>query len=126
MSKKTKIWLHEGNIYELGQDYLFSDNKVHWTYGALTDLDGGYDRVFCTVDKEWLYIKEVPASENMGTIKPAPIELVNGAAYTFDYHPSRKPAIGVYHKIAGNFFTVCGNYCAVKCTNIRLMTVESK
>jgi hypothetical protein len=127
MSKETNIWLHEGNTYEFGQDYLFSDNKVHWTYGALTDLDSGFDRVFCTVDKEWLYIKEVPASENMGTITPAPIELVDGAAYMFDLATQW---VGFYVKERNSFFSgrSSGNKLAgvSECKNIRRMTVEKK
>jgi hypothetical protein len=125
---EIKTETHEGNIYELGQDYLFSDNKVHWTYGALTDLDGGYDRVFCTVDKEWLYIKEVPASENMGTITPAPIVFDHGKAYTFDCVDGRD-VIGLYSKNIRCFIALNeddNTYLASDCTNIRLMTVESK
>jgi hypothetical protein len=124
MSKETNIWLHEGNVYEFGQDYLFSNNQVHWTYGALSDLDGGQDRVFCTSDKEWLYIKEVPASENMGKITPAPVELVDGAAYMFDYKCASY--IGIYASPPHRFILVDGFTLSSYCTNIRLMTVESK
>ena len=121
-----KTVTHEGSVYEIGKDYLFSMNQLHWTYASLTDIDGGYDKVFCTSEKEWLYIKEVPASENIGTITPAPIELIDRNAYMFDYHENRKAAIGVYSKIANNFITVGNNYFADKCTNIRLMTVAEK
>jgi hypothetical protein len=124
MSKETNIWLHEGNIYEFGQDYLFSNNRVHWTYGALTDLDGGCERVFCTADKEWLYIKEVPASKNMGTITTAPIELINGNAYMFDYKGASY--IGIYTSPPHRFIQVDGWTLATYCTNIRPMTVEKK
>ena len=124
MSKETNIWLHEGNVYEFGQDYLFSNNQLHWTYGALSDLDGGQDKVFCTSDKEWLYIKEVPASENMGKITPAPIELVDDAAYMFDYQSVQ--TIGLYCTINNMFYTTNSRMLITKCTNIRLMTVESK
>jgi hypothetical protein len=124
MSNETNIWLHEGNIYEFDQDYLFSNDKFNWTYGALVDLDGGQDKVFCTFDKQWLHIKEVPASENMGTITPAPIELIDRAAYMFDYkHASY---IGIYTSPPHRFIQVDGFTLSSYCTNIRLMTVESK
>ena len=127
MSNETNIWLHEGNIYEFDQDYLFSNDNFNWTYGALVDLDGGQDFVFCTFDRQWLYIKEVPASENIGTITPAPVELVDGAAYMFDWiERPMKNSVGVYDLNSQRFYFVSGHILSSYCTNIRLMTVESK
>jgi hypothetical protein len=125
MSKETNIWLHEGHFYEFGQDYLFSNNELHWTYAALSDLDGGQDRVFCTSDKEWRHIKEVPASENMGKITPAPIELVDGAAYMFDSFCGDNLQ-GTFNEDKARLIQSDSWEHIKDCTNIRLMTVESK
>ena len=59
-------------------------------------------------------------------VKP-PIELVDGAAYMFDSHKNNLlDAIGVYSKVHDTL-TTFKNLCAARdCTNIRLMTVESK
>tara|TARA_R110000850_G_scaffold24625_6_gene71908 strand:- start:4452 stop:5036 length:585 start_codon:yes stop_codon:yes gene_type:complete len=118
---------HEGNVYQIGQCYLFSMNQLHWTYASLTDIDGGYDKVFCTPEKEWLYIKEVPASENMGTITPAPIELIDGNAYMFDYD-NQGNISGVYDSESEKFYFTKGRHVSVSnCMLIRPMTVaESK
>tara|TARA_R110000824_G_scaffold156804_1_gene330010 strand:+ start:156 stop:749 length:594 start_codon:yes stop_codon:yes gene_type:complete len=60
-------------------------------------------------------------------ITPAPIELIDGNAYMFDYHKNRKPVIGVYSKSNETFLTVSDDHFAFNCTNIRPMTVtESK
>jgi hypothetical protein len=66
---------------------------------------------------------------NRGYAKPipAPIELIDGNAYMFDYHKNRKPVIGVYSKSNETFLTVSDDHFAFNCTNIRPMTVaESK
>ena len=119
---------HEGNVYEIGKDYLFSRDGINWTYDKFVGIDGGYSKPFCTLNMEWLYIKEVPASKNMGTITPAPIELIDGAAYMFNINGTW---VGFYREGRNCFFTqlVNGNKIASvnECTNIRPMTVaESK
>ena len=125
---EIKTVTHEGKVYEFDQDYLFSNDKFNWTYGALVDLDGGQDKVFCTFDKQWLHIKEVPASENMGTITPAPIEYIDNAPYIFEVGGSQH--LGFYEKSQEAFFDRDDGGDEVAklsdCTNIRLMTVESK
>jgi hypothetical protein len=76
--------MHEGSVYEIGKDYLFSLNELDWTYAKLTDIDGGYEKVFCTQSYEWRYIREIPASRTMGTITPAPIEPTMAELFVFD------------------------------------------
>jgi hypothetical protein len=128
---EVKTVTYEGQVYEIGKYYLFNDGGDYWHFLRLKRLVVGSPlrfEVWITASKftVFSYISEVPASECMGTITPAPIELVDGAAYMFDYHENRKSAIGVYSKTADNFITVGNNYFTDKCTNIRLMTVESK
>ena len=124
---EIKTVTHEGQVYQIGKDYLFSMSQLHWTYASLTDIDGGYDKVFCTSQEEWLYIKEVPASENMGTITPAPIELIDGNAYMFDYD-NQGNISGVYDSESERFYFTKGRHVSVSnCMLIRPMTVaESK
>jgi hypothetical protein len=121
---EIKTVTHEGKVYQIGQDYLFSMDEINWSYGKFIDIDGGYSKPFCTSNMEWLYMKEVPASENMGTITPAPIELVDGGAYMFDYKGASY--IGIYTSPPHRFINVDGFTLSSYCTNIRLMTVESK
>jgi hypothetical protein len=125
---------HEGNVYEVGKRYVFTDSlplgddftvsKLNFIY--VPNSDPSY--VF---DSEGLpYRYAVSLSEvnlDAGTITPAPIELINGNAYMFDYHKNRKPVIGVYSKSNETFLTVSDDHFAFNCTNIRPMTVtESK
>jgi hypothetical protein len=123
---EIKTVTHEGKVYQIDQDYLFSVRGTTWVYEKLIGIDYSYSKNFCTASNEWLYIKEVPASENMGTITPAPIELINGAAYMFDYDGRKIDRVGVYDEPSNRFYFPIGHSPTSSCTNIRLMTVESK
>jgi hypothetical protein len=128
MNDEITTAAHEGQVYQLGQGYLFSMSGITWAYDRLLDIDGGYSKPFCTQSKEWRHIKEVPASKNMGTITPAPIELIDNGAYMFDFKD--ETCIGFYELSQEAFFDRHdGGKQIAKlsfCTNIRLMTVESK
>jgi hypothetical protein len=67
---------------------------------------------------------------NRGYVKPisAPIELIDGNAYMFDWSDRpMKDSIGVYSLDSQRFYFVSGHVLASYCTNIRPMTVaESK
>jgi hypothetical protein len=122
-----KTVTHEGQVYQLEKPYLFSISGVTWFYAKLIDIDGGCSKPFCTKFKEWRYIKEVSASEEFGTITPAPIELIDGAAYMFDLATQW---VGFYVKERNSFFSgrSSGNKLAgvSECKNIRLMTAGSE
>ena len=62
------------------------------------------------------------------TVAPAPIELVDGNAYMFDEQEpySNKNCIGIYEKHDHKFHLKNYTTLVKVCTNIRLMTVESK
>jgi hypothetical protein len=119
---------YEGQLYQLDQGYLFSNNQKHWMFTFLIDIDKTCNQAFVTSQQSFLYIKKLPTSEHIGTIKPAPIELIDGAAYMFDEQEpySNKNCIGIYEKHEHKFHLK--NYATLVkvCTNIRLMTVESK
>ena len=124
MTEEVKTVTHEGNVYEIGKDYLFSLNELDWTYAKLTDIDGGYAKVFCTQEAEWRHIKEIPAPKNAGTITPAPIELIDGGAYMFDY--KGRQLIGLCNVSTEQFITTESRILYRYCKNIRLMTVAER
>jgi hypothetical protein len=117
---------YQGQLYELDQGYLFSNNQKNWMFTFLINIDKTCSHAFVTSQQSFNYIKALPASEHIGTIIPAPIELDHGKAYTFDYG-NRLDAVGVYDKCEKRFYHLRGMYFGFEgCTNIRLMTVESK
>ena len=118
MENKTVVY--EGNVYEIGSPYLFSEHDKEWIYGILIDVDCNYKRPFCTNDQDWAHIKEIPIATN-GTITPAPLELINGNAYMFNYDVGR---VGVYDEPSSRFYFPIGHVLASACTNIREMTVK--
>jgi hypothetical protein len=122
---EIKAVTHEGQVYQLEKPYLFSISGVTWFYDKLIDIDGGYSKPFCTKSKEWLYIKEVPASEEFGTITPTPIELDHECAYMFDCGASGNIQ-GIYNKNSNRMMLLNGWNAVENCTNIRLMTVGSE
>ena len=120
---KNKTVVHEENTYEIGSPYLFSVNNKSWTYDILIDIDSNYGKPFCTVSQEWLSIKEIP-SGTKGTITPAPLFLINGNAYMFDYDGRKVGQVGVYDEPSSRFYFPIGHVLASACTNIREMTVK--
>ena len=122
----------QGQVYEIGQSYLFSDGGDYWHCLRLKRIVKGYPTRFET----WVtptkftvfdFIDELPASENIGTITPAPIELVDRAAYMFDYHESTLlDVIGLYEEKTNQFCCNGWSIILAHCSIIRPMTVESK
>jgi hypothetical protein len=126
---------HEGNVYEVGKRYVFTDSlplgddftvsRLNFIY--VPNSDPSY--VF---DSEGLpYRYAVSLSEvnlDAGTITPAPIELIDGNAYMFDLATQW---VGFYIEDRNSFFSGRSNGNKIagvsECTNIRPMTVtESK
>ena len=124
MTEEIKTVTHKGAVYEVGRYYLFSDVGARWNFDKLTDIDGGYKKVFCTQEAEFRLIKEIPASSELGTITPEPIELIDGNAYMFDY--KGRQLTGLCNVSTEQFLTTESRILYSYCTNIRLMTVESK
>ncbi|MFQ3209144.1 MAG: hypothetical protein ACI9HU_000628 [Colwellia sp.] len=119
---------HEGNVYELGQHYLFgSRHQLH----KLLKIDKLSDYPFRVIDEgqENGFKKVHLVNLDAGTITPAPIELIDGAAYMFDEKApySNKDCIGIYEYHKRKFHLKNYNVFVGSCTNIRPMTVaESK
>jgi hypothetical protein len=114
---------HEGNVYEVGKYYLFSDNGNEWALSRLACINSQNSFKFESDRSVWNLIKETKGS--IGTITTAPIELIDGNAYMFNYQGIKH--IGLYEKNESSFFMVGCSYNLENCTNIRPMTVtESK
>jgi hypothetical protein len=120
---KVKTETYKGNTYQVGKDYLFSDFNVVWVHSQLTGLASNNSSPFKAGDFSFQFIKEVPASENIGTITPAPVPLIHGKAYTFDCD-NHSDVIGLFSKGGGLFLIHDGAvFNACFCTNIRPMAV---
>jgi hypothetical protein len=129
---EIKTVTHEGNVYEVGKRYVFTDSLPlgeHFTVSRLNFIYVPNSDPSYVFDSEGLpYRYAVSLSEvnlDAGTITPAPIEFVNGAAYMFDYRAS-KDVIGIYSVCTETISSIGDDFISKNCTNIRLMTVESK
>jgi hypothetical protein len=114
-----------GNIYQIGKYYLFTDNGKKFTLAKLTHIGKG-DHPFLTNEKDFFrYMYEVSTLEDTGTITPAPIDLIDGNAYMFDFREATYTGICCYK--TEQFLTLESRILYSYCTNIRPMTVaESK
>ena len=122
---------YKGKVYEIGKYYLFGDSEW-WVTECLkleSIVDDAGDYVFKTRDDCWKLIRETPSSYSFGTITDAPVELEDGAAYTFDFN-GVKGSVGVCsYEIRHNSEHVMlltaknGDYNSEYCTNIRKMGV---
>jgi hypothetical protein len=124
---EIKAETHLGKVYQIDQEYLFSNDGTHLVYGRLKAICPkssypfeAHDGFLCK------YIGLIQDCKDQGTITPAPIELIDGAAYMFDCD-DHSNVIGLFIKGGGLFLIHDGAvFNALACTNIRLMTVESK
>jgi hypothetical protein len=121
-----KTVTHEGKVYQIGGVYEFSDAGKDWAVDELLAVGERGAYPFEARKFEWELIREVNCT--IGTITPAPIELVNGAAYMFDSDDT--VWLGFYSEIQNSFYDRLSNGVKISnfkyCTNIRLMTVGSK
>jgi hypothetical protein len=126
---EIKTVTHEGKVYQIGQEYLFSNDGTHLVYGRLKAIFPASSYPFEAHDGFLCkYIGLIQDCKDQGAITPAPIKLGHGKAYTFDTD-DWKHVIGLYSKNSFCFIALnedTNTYLASDCTNIRLMTVESK
>ena len=124
---EIKTGTHFGKVYQIDQEYLFSNDGTHLVYGRLKAICPkssypfeAHDGFLCK------YIGLIQDCKDQGTITPAPIELINGAAYMFDAKFIRN-AVGIYHKSSHKMYFTEGMCAEAEwLENVRLMTVESK
>ena len=125
---EIKTVTHKGQVYEIGSVYLFSDDGEEWWLDRLVSINVEESPIFNSVSlfesegEAWTLIKK--SNDSIGTITPAPIELIDGAAYMFDYQG--KQLVGLYYNLNCMFYMADSRFSVTNCTNIRLMTVESK
>ena len=125
-----KTVTHEGKVYQIDGVYLVSDmasvEDNLWTPIRLSRIDAESSHPFRSSETYcgYRYIKAVQPLSVLGTITPAPEELIDGAAYTFNIEGNE--VIGLYDLQDGTL--TGGRYCLYPSavSNIRLMTVESK
>jgi hypothetical protein len=122
-----KTVTHEGKVYQIGGIYEFNDEGTigdAWEVDELLGASKGKSYTFEARRYEWELIREV--NSTIGTITLAPIELIDGNAYMFNYH-GKKGISGIYDKDTDRFYYQGGSYIPLDyCTNIRPMTVEKK
>ena len=121
---KNKTVVYEGNVYEIGKDYLFGESL---TLGKLEAIRDGLLYSFKGQDTTGLHVcaqKIRLVSVDAGTITPVRISLINGNAYTFKYHADMEPVVGIYDDVAGRLMTNQSIYPTNLCTNIRAMEVK--
>lgn len=122
---KTVIDSH-GNELEIGKVYEFSDDKDSWSFDKLegcNDTSDDNDYEFKGVLCSWGFIRECQSP--LGTIKKAPVKLVDGKAYQFEYVAGK--FIGIYSEnddifYLSNLRTLNRNLA----TNIILLVPEVK
>jgi hypothetical protein len=123
---EIKTVTHKGKVYQIGKDYLFSNDGDQLIYGQLKAIcpQSGYP--FATHDEGFYkYIGLISDCKSQGTITPAPIELDHGKAYMFDCHPDTN-IIGVYQQSTKRMLTVYGYFPKNELLNIKPMTVGSE
>lgn len=123
--KNTVIDSH-GNELEIGNVYEFSDNGVNWFPSALVCLTGS-EYQYCASSAKWIIIRECQSP--LGTIKKAPIKLVDGKAYQFEL--SKAVYCGFFNEKDDCFCVSTANDACVigylsGCTNILALNYESK
>jgi hypothetical protein len=118
---KPKTVTHEGQVYQIGESYLFSDNRIDFSLAKLVGIKKNVYPFRADDGDGYRYINEVSALKDMGTITPAPIKLVDGAAYMFSFEDSE--GAGLYVEDEHCLYMVGCQYSVENCTNIRPMAV---
>ena len=115
---------YKGNIYEIGKGYLFGDViSAPYFYGKLQGIES--DGAFITIENSYfIFCEELPASKELGTITKAPIKLVDGAAYQFDYH--KGTFHGYFKEKTSRLYHSTGWFNISTCTNIIKLVPEVK
>ena len=108
-----------GMQLEVGKVYEFGDSGLIWFAG---NLCGIYNGKFKTDLDSFNYIRKCEAG--LGTITPAPVDLVDGAAYAFEYQD--EDMLGRYHKWSNRFVIGNSNIKANKVKGITRLVPEVK
>lgn len=130
-SKMKTVTDKDGNVYETGKVYEFSDSGEadEWTAHQLVKLDEVSEFPFETSITFFKYCRENQA-EN-GTITKAPVELVDGAVYKFSYRDkdARRITVNIlaFYNGSDDVFSINGSsWVTDGCTNITRLVPEVK
>ena len=97
--KNTVIDSH-GNELELNKVYEFSDGGIIWFPSALIGLAENTCQYHASNDR-WMTIRECQSP--LGTIKKAPVKLVDGKAYQFESVATGEIWVGFYNSATDLF-----------------------
>lgn len=120
--KNTVIDSH-GNELELNKVYEFSDDQESWVLDELkecNELEDGDEYEYAGTDCNWIFIRQCQSP--LGTIKKAPVKLVDGNAYQFENNGI--VCIGIFD--GDNLQDNKRIYTPSKCTNIIPLVPEVK
>ncbi len=119
---EMKTITHEGKVIQIGAVYEFSDDGADWYIDTLKGIDYhsiGY--IYHAQCGMYARIRECQAP--IGTITEAPVELVDGECYQFDYG-IEAAFKGTYDKKDGCFWVKDSALLTEQCTNIKPLTVD--
>ena len=116
---------YKGKSYEKDKYYLFGDHGDEvfkcMKLKTINTEDEEYPFIGST-SVEYRFLKQLPSSDNLGTITDAPVDLEDGAAYTFDIL-NTPTQIGLYREFTNNLWNSTVDISVNQCTNIRKMEV---
>jgi hypothetical protein len=118
---KPEMETFKGMQYEVGKWYEFSNDGDNWEASKLDAIEGSNFAFLTSLG--WMQLCR-EATLSLGTITPAPVDLVDGAAYEFMCFD--KKYYGEYRKYLHRFY--CGDYYYTTddCTNITRLVPEVK
>lgn len=101
---KNMVIDSNGNELEIGKVYEFSDNQTSWNLYALKGCnnvadDDNYE--YEANNCNWKFIRECQSP--LGTIKKAPVKLVDGKAYQFESRATGRVWVGFYNSTNDRF-----------------------
>lgn len=113
----------KGEVYETGKIYEFTNNGEFCIDILIGVRAGGVNKdMFIGLDDDYTEIREPLTS--LGTITKAPVKLIDGEAYQFEYNG--KVSTGCYGDSMKRLYNQDGFISASVCTNIKHLTVGEK
>ena len=114
---------HNGEVLQIGQRYDFSDDGESWYEFTFDGLTVNPARPYGADCNGWKLVRVIDPIE-LGTITIVPVDLVHGAAYSFEYNGTSYD--GLYVDFANAFLTLTGIYIVGNATSIKRLTAEGK
>ena len=114
--------VHEGQVWQIGEMYQFSDDGANWVGVPLKGFAGKVAAPCQDSNSHrWKHIRPIDPAD-LGTVTPVPVELVDGSVYVFSVGASVIKGIGFYDEYVHAFYSGPMTIAHVtSCTNIRLL-----